>query len=61
MSSHPVRHVVKQTTPQRSTILEAKQRKNSVTELEDRSVRARVNDKTLKPKQMGVSRLPSQL
>ena len=61
LSSHPVRHVVELTSPQRNAILEQTQRTDRLHEIEDWKNRTKVNRVTLKTIQMEMSKLQPKL
>ena len=57
LSSHPVRHMVEITTPQRNTILEQTQQTDRLHGIDDREDRTKVNRTMLKMIQTGTSKL----
>ena len=61
LSSHPVRHVVELTTPQRKAILEQMQRIDRLHEKNDRKDRTKVNRIMLKAIQTGRFKLQPKL
>ena len=61
LSSHPVRHVVELTTPQRDAILEQRQRIDRLHEIDDRKDRTKASKKMLKTTQMEMSQLQLKL
>ena len=61
LSSHPVRHVVELTTPQRDATLEQMQRIDRLQEIDDRKDRTKASKIMLKTTQMEVSKLQPKL
>ena len=61
LSSHPVRHVVELTTPQRDAILEQMQRIDRLHEIDDRKDRIKASKIMLKTTQMEMSKLQPKL
>ena len=61
LSSHPVRHVVELTTPQRNAIFEQTQRTDRPYEIDDRRDRIKVNRIMLKATQTAKSQLQPKL
>ena len=61
LSSHPVRHVVELTTPQRNVTLEQMQRIDRLHEIDDREDRTKASKKMLKTTQMEMSKLQPKL
>ena len=57
LSSHPVRQVAEQTTPQRNLNLEQTQRTDHLPGLDDRKDKTKSNRELLKSTQMGMSKL----
>ena len=61
LSSHPVRHVVELTTPQRNAILEQTQQTDRLHEIDDRKDRTKASRIKLKTTQMEMSKLQPKL
>ena len=61
LSSHPVRHVVELTTPQRDAILEQMERIDRLHEIDDRKDRNKASKMMLKTSQMEMSQVQPQL
>ena len=57
LSSHPVRHVAEQTTPQRDATLEQTQRTDRLPGIDGRKDKTKPNREILKITQMGMSKL----
>ena len=57
LSSHPVRHVAEQNTPQRDATLEQMQRTDRLPEIEGRKDKTKPNRGILKKTRMGMSKL----
>ena len=60
-SSHPVRHVVELTTPQRNVFLEQMQRMDRLHEIDERKDRTKASKIMLKTSQMEMSKLQPTL
>ena len=61
LSSHPVRHVVELTTPQRNAIYEQMQRIDRLHEIDDRKDKTKASEIMLKTTQMEMSKLQPKL
>ena len=61
LSSHPVRHVVELTTPQRNATLEQMQQTDRLHEIDDRKDRTKINRIMLKATQTPMSKLQPKL
>ena len=57
LSSHPVRHVIELTTPQRNVTLERTQRTDRLPGIDDRKDKTKLNNEILKATEMGISKL----
>ena len=57
LSSHPVRHLVDPTTPQRNATLEQTQQTESLHLIDDRKDKTKFNREMLKVTQTGMSKL----
>ena len=61
LSTHPVRHVVKLTIPQRNVTLEQTQQTDHLPGIDDRKDRTKSNRQMLKATQMGMFKLQPKL
>ena len=61
LSSHPVRHLVEPTTPQRNVTLEQTQQIDRLHGIDDRKVKTKFNRKILNVTQTGMSKLQPKL